>query len=288
MTVVDAHHHLWDPDVGEYPWMTGEFAALRRRYDLADLRPLLAADGVTATIVVQVRADVAETIELLETSARSPEIVGVVGWADLTSPRVAERIAALRSGPGGANLVGLRHAVADEPDARWLLREDVDAALTVVASSGLTFDLEITTRELAVADIVARRHPDLRLVVDHAAKPPIAAGWSTEWADGLAALAANANVSCKLSGLVTEASWTGWTEADLRPYVDHAIAVFGTDRVMFGSDWPVCELAASYHRVITTTRRALTTLTDKERRNVMSCNALNVYRPAKAIQDEVR
>lgn len=282
MTIVDAHHHLWDPAVGEYPWMTGDFAVLRRRYDLADLLPQLRATGVSATIVVQVRADLAETVELLELCTRTTTIVGVVGWADLTAPDAAAQIDMLRTGPGGQHLVGLRHGVADEPDPHWLLRDDVDTALRALTDRGLTFDLEITTRELGAANALARRHPQLRFVVDHGAKPPIAQGWHQDWADGISDLALNPNVWCKLSGLVTEASWTSWTPTDLQPYVEHLIRSFSAQRLMFGSDWPVCELAASYTQVLAAANRSLLALSDGERRNILNDNALRFYQPADA------
>jgi len=284
MTIVDAHHHLWDPDVGEYPWMTGDFAVLRRRYGFDDLRPHLLANDVSATIVVQVRADLAETAELLELSSRTPVMVGVVGWADLTAPDIGDQIDALRAGPGGQNLVGLRHGAADEPDPNWLLRNDVDTGMRALADRGLTFDLEITARELPAADALARRNPDVRFVVDHGAKPPIADGWSPEWADGVVGLAQNRHVWCKLSGLVTEASWTTWTPADLQRYVDHLIDAFGAQRLMFGSDWPVCELAAGYELVLTTAAEVLAALAPDERRDILCRNALRFYRPSDAIR----
>jgi L-fuconolactonase len=279
MTIVDAHHHLWDPDVGDYPWMTGDHAALRRRFDVHDLEPHVAANDVSATIVVQVRADLAETVNLLELSTRTAVIVGVVGWVDLTSRDVDAQIDGLRSGVGGRHLVGVRHGAADEADPSWLLREDVDFGLRSLTARGLTFDLEITPRELAAAHTVVRRHPELRFVVVHGAKPPIAAGWSQGWADGISALARSPNVWCKLSGLVTEASWTTWTPADLQPYVDHLIGAFGAGRLMFGSDWPVCELAASYDRVLAAAQHGLAALTSNERRDIFSSNALHVYQP---------
>jgi L-fuconolactonase len=275
--IVDAHHHLWDPDVGDYPWMTGAYAALRRHYGVEDLQPHLLANGVSATIVVQVRADLAETAQLLEMCTRTEAIIGVVGWADLTSPTVGEQIDRLRSGVGGRHLVGLRHAAADEADPCWLLRDDVDTGLRTVTALGLTFDLEITVRELAAANTLVPRHPALRFIVDHGAKPPIVEGWSPEWADGIVALAQSPNVWCKLSGLVTEASWTTWDPADLQPYVDHLIDAFGPARLMFGSDWPVCELAAGYDRVLAAANQGLAALTPDERRDIFSCNALRAY-----------
>ena len=278
MTIVDAHHHLWDPDVGDYPWMTGDYATLRRRYDVHDLEPHLAANDVSATIVVQVRADVPETVELLELCTRTAVIVGVVGWVDLTSSDVGAQIDGLRSGVGGQRLVGVRHGAADEADPSWLLRDDVDLGIRALTARGLTFDLEITPRELAAANTLVRCHPDLRFVVDHGAKPPTAEGWSQDWADGISALAQSPNVWCKLSGLVTEASWTTWTPTDLQPYVDHLIGAFGPRRLMFGSDWPVCELAASYDRVLAAAQHGLAALTSEERRDIFSSNALHAYK----------
>lgn len=279
MTIVDAHHHLWDPDVGEYPWMTGDFAVLRRRYGFDDLQPHLIANSVAATIAVQVRADLAETAELLELCSHATQIVGVVGWADLTSPDIGAQIDALRAGPGGEHLVGLRHAAADEPDPHWLLRTDVDAGMRALADRGLTFDFEITVRELRAANALARRNPNVRFVVDHGAKPPIAHGWSRAWADGIWALAQNRNVWCKLSGLVTEASWTAWTPADLQPYVDHLLEAFGPARLMFGSDWPVCELASAYGQVVGAATHSLAAASSQERRDIFCRNALRFYRP---------
>ncbi|AQT79955.1 hypothetical protein B1R94_12740 [Mycolicibacterium litorale] len=277
--LVDAHHHLWDPEVGQYPWITGAFAPLRRRFDVEDLRPHLLANNVGATIVVQVRSDLAETVELLELSSRTDEIVGVVGWADLTSPDIARQIDGLRAGIGGQNLVGLRHGAADEPDPRWLVRDDVDAAMRILAEHALVFDLEITQRELSAAETLAARHPDVRFVVDHGAKPPIARGWSQQWADGISALAQHPNVWCKLSGLVTEACWNTWAPSDLQPYADHLLTAFGPSRLMFGSDWPVCELAAPYGRVLAAAEICIAGLTADQRRMILGANALNVYQP---------
>ncbi|GAB7066313.1 amidohydrolase family protein [Mycolicibacterium hodleri] len=278
---------MWDPEIGEYPWMTGDFEPLRRRYDVTDLLPHLVANGVAATIVVQVRADLAETVDLLELASCTPEVVGVVGWVDLTSTDVAGQVDRLRGGIGGEHLVGLRHAVADESDPSWLLREDVDAAMREVAASGLTFDLEITSRELPAATTLVRRHADVRFVLDHGAKPPVAEGWSQRWADGVCTLAESPNVWCKLSGLVTEASWSEWRTADLQPYVDHLLGAFGVSRALFGSDWPVCELAAPYDQVVAAAVESLSALDDGDRRKIMYDNALNVYRPSRISLGEV-
>ena len=275
---VDAHHHLWDPARGEYPWMTGEFAPLRREYAPEHLRPELAAHHVQATVVVQVRADVGETRDLLELATRHRFLAGVVGWVDLTSRHVARRLAALRAGPGGQHLVGVRHNVADERDPQWLLRADVQRGLDAIAEAGLAFDLEVGPRELAAAARVAAGHPDLRFVLDHLGKPPIAAGGSGPWRRGFADVAAAGNVWCKLSGLVTEADWAAWTTADLAPYVREAVDRFGVSRLLFGSDWPVCELAASYGQVLNAMRHALPDLGLPDTSKIFGSNAIAVYR----------
>jgi L-fuconolactonase len=278
---VDAHHHLWDPSQGEYPWMTGRFAPLRRRYGPGHLRPELAAHDVRSTVVVQVRAEVSETRELLGLTARCDFIAGVVGWVDLTSGHVARQLVELRAGLGGQRLVGIRHNVQDEPDPQWLLRGDVQHGLDAVADAGLAFDLEVRPRELAAAARVAAAHPDLRFVLDHLGKPPVAAGGSGLWRRGVAQVAAAGNVWCKLSGLVTEADWGRWTEADLAPYITEAADRFGVRRLMFGSDWPVCELAASYGQVLAALRRILHDLDRADTAAVFGSTAIEVYRLAR-------
>jgi L-fuconolactonase len=273
--MIDAHHHLWDPAQGNYPWMTGPFAPLRRLYTAADLRPELTAYGIQATVVVQARADVRETVDLLALTGRHPFLAGVVGWVDLTSARVARQLAALRTGYGGQRLVGVRHDVSAEPDPAWLLRADVRRGLDAVADAGLAFDLEVTPRELPAAARVAAAHPDLRFVLDHLGKPPVATGGSALWRRGFAGLAALGNVWCKLSGLVTEADWDRWTDDDLAPYLAEAVARFGPDRLLFGSDWPVCTLAASYGQVLAAVRRSLP---PQHLEKIFWLNASAVYR----------
>ena len=275
---VDAHHHLWDPAQGDYPWMTGRFAPLRREYTAADLLPELTAHGITATVVVQARAAARETADLLALTTRHRFLAGVVGWADLPSAQVARQLAALRTGYGGQRLVGVRHDASAEPDPGWLLRGDVRRGLDAVADAGLAFDLEVTPRELAAAARVAAAHPDLRFVLDHLGKPPVAAGGSALWRRGFAQLAALGNVWCKLSGLVTEADWARWTEADLAPYLAEAVRRFGPGRLLFGSDWPVCTLAASYRQVLTAVRRGLPPLNRPDMENIFGLNASAVYR----------
>ncbi|ADJ43652.1 amidohydrolase [Amycolatopsis mediterranei S699] len=271
--MIDAHHHLWDPTRREYPWMAGEaMDPIRRPYTVDDLRAVTKAAGVHATVLVQTVSSEEETAEFLATAAAEPVIAGVVGWVDLTAPDVADRLAALE-GP----LAGIRHQVEGEPDDDWLLRPEVVAGLSTVAAAGLAFDLLVRPAQLPAAAEVALRLPQLRLVLDHAAKPPIAAGDWELWASGVAALAARENVVCKLSGLVTEADWSGWEVGHLRRYVDHVLEVFGPARLLFGSDWPVCELAASYEVVLDAAIALTGSLSDAERLAVFEHNARTTY-----------
>ena len=249
MRIVDAHQHFWDPDAAEYPWMTGDYERLRRLYGPEDLEPELAAAGVDATILVQARHDLDETRRLLEIADVTEWVVGVVGWVDLTAPDVGDTIAMLRGGSGGERLVGIRHQVHDEPDDDWLIRPEVLRGLAAVADAGLTYDLLVRSREVPAAQLVAQRLAELRLVVDHLAKPPVASGEVDQWAGRLKGLAELENVTGKVSGLVTEATWTGWRAADLEPYIHTALDLFGPERLMYGSDWPVCLLAANYKDV---------------------------------------
>jgi L-fuconolactonase len=235
--------------------MGDELAAIRRRYGPEELAPLLAAAGVDATVLVQTISSLDETREFLATAAGTDFVAGVVGWVDLTEPSVGDTLAELRAGPGGTFLVGIRHQVHDEPDPQWLLREDVRRGIEAVGDAGLVYDLLVKTRELPAAVDVATSLPDQRFVLDHIAKPRIAAGpRDPEWELAMAPLAKCENVYCKVSGMVTEAEWTTWTPAQLEPYVVRILEWFGPERCMFGSDWPVCLLASDYARVVSTMR----------------------------------
>jgi L-fuconolactonase len=276
--VIDAHHHLWDLGVRDQDWITGPaLAPLRRDFLLADFRPLACANGVTASIIVQTVTVPGETPELLALAAASDLITGVVGWADLTAPDIADRIAALTGMPGGGKLVGLRHQVQNEADPDWLTRPDVLRGLTAVARAGLVYDLVITSGQLPAAARAAAAVPDLRFVLDHLGKPPIASGRIEPWHADLRRLAALPNTCAKLSGLVTEADWQRWQVADLRPYAEIALAEFGPGRLMFGSDWPVCTLAASYPSVLEAARDLTAQLSPAEREAVFSGTAIAAY-----------
>jgi L-fuconolactonase len=277
--IVDAHHHLWDPAKADYPWLTEELATIRRRFGPEDLEPHLQAAGVDATVLVQTRSSEDETREFLATAAATPFIRGVVGWVDLTDTAVDDAIARLRAGPGGDRLVGIRHQVHDEPDPDWLLRDDVRRGIRSVGRAGLAYDLLVRSRELRAAREIVATMPDVRFVVDHLAKPPIrdGPGGLEHWADLVASFAGLPNASWKISGLVTEADWQRWGPADLAPFVDHALRTFGPGRLIFGSDWPVCLLAATYEEVVSTGRELTAGLTERERVAVFGGNATAVY-----------
>ena len=277
--VVDSHHHFWDPARRDYYWMGDELATIRRRFGPEDLRPLLTAARVDRTIVVQTIPSVDETREFLATAADTDFVAGVVGWVDLTDPSVGKTVDELRAGPGGEFLVGIRHQVHDEPDADWLLRQDVVRGIKAVGDAGLVYDILVRTRELPAALEVVQKLPDVSFVVDHIAKPRIAAGASDpEWEQAMAPLGECPNVACKLSGMVTEASWTDWSLDELRPYVHRVIGWFGSERCMFGSDWPVCELAATYEEVVEALRETVRDLNSADQEAIFGGNATRVYR----------
>lgn len=275
--IVDAHQHFWDPATGDYPWMTDELAAIRRRFAPDDLRPIVERRGVTRTILVQTRSSLPETVEFLDTAASIDFVAGVVGWIDLTDEAIVDVLDRLRSGPTGRWLVGIRHQTHDEPDPDWLTRPDVMRGLRAVARAGLPYDLVIRTRELPASLEIATRIPELALVVDHIAKPDIRHGLFEPWAERMAALAAMPNVTCKVSGMVTEADWSTWTRAELRPYVDLVLGWFGPRRLLFGSDWPVCLLAATYDEVLDAAEELFGGLTAAERDEVFEGTATRVY-----------
>lgn len=276
--IVDAHHHFWTPSRHDYYWMAGaELDPIRRTFGPGDLRPELEAAGVDFTVLVQTVPSVEETREFMGVAERTRFVAGVVGWVDLTDDAVGETLAALQSEPNGATLVGIRHQVHDEKDAQWLLRPDVQRGLAAVRDAGLAYDMLIRPRELPAALATARAFPEMRLVIDHLAKPPIASGKIDGWAAQMEPFRELPHVLCKLSGMVTEANWTSWAAADFHPYVVCVLDIFGPERVMYGSDWPVCLLAGSYGEVKRALEEALPPLSDAERADVFGGNAMRFY-----------
>jgi L-fuconolactonase len=279
--VIDAHQHFWDPERADYPWMEApELAPIRRAFGPADLAPLLKANDIDSSIVVQCRSAVDETEEFLRIAQATPSVIGVVGWADLTDASLGDTLDRLRALPGGDKLVGIRHQVHDEPDSDWLLRADVQRGLKAVFARDLAYDFLVRTRELPAAIAIAKAFPQARFVLDHAAKPPIADGGSAEWSDRVAALAACGNVWCKISGLATEAKWNDWDAGRLFPFVEHVAKCFGEDRLIFGSDWPVCLLAGSYGEIKSALEACLAKLGPNFREKAFGVNAKAAYRLA--------
>lgn len=277
VSVIDAHHHVWDLEVRDQDWIAGPaMAAIRRSFSVDDLRPSAQAAGVTATVAVQTVTVAAETPELLAIAAADPLIARVVGWTDLASASVTDELARLRSGPGGSYLVGIRHQVQSEPDPDWLRRGDVIRGLRAVAEAGLCYDLVVLPHQIAAATYVAAAVPDLTLVLDHAGKPPIASGALGQWAVAIRAFAERPNTVCKLSGLVTEAP-PGADLAAFVPVADVVLGAFGAERIMFGSDWPVCLLARDYAGVVDLAHALVAGLSDAERAAVFTSTAARVY-----------
>jgi L-fuconolactonase len=276
IALVDAHQHVWDLRVRDQDWITGRtLAPLRRNFLIEDYRA--AAPSVTASVLVQTVTVAEETPEFLALAAADPVVAGVVGWTDLTAPDVPEQLARLCGLPGGDQLVGIRHQVQSEPDPGWLTRPDVLRGLAAVAAAGLAYDLVITPGQLEAAVCAAAKVPRLSFVLDHLGKPPVASSAIEPWASDLRRLAALPNVTAKLSGLVTEADWDRWQVSDLRPYVDVALTAFGPDRLMFGSDWPVCTLAASFGDVLAAARELTAGLSRAERDAIFAGTAVRIY-----------
>jgi L-fuconolactonase len=271
MTIrIDAHQHFWRYDAKEYGWIDERMGVLKRDFLPPDLEPPMRAAGFDACVAVQARHDLEETTLLLDLAERSPFVAGVVGWVDLCSPEARAQLERFARHP---KLVGVRHIVQAEPDDRFLLRADFGRGIALLEEFGLAYDILVYPRHLEVAAEFVRCFPRQRFVLDHLAKPEIARGEIREWSRALRALAAAPNVLAKLSGLVTEADWKRWTAAQMRPYLDVAFECFGPGRLMIGSDWPVCTLAADYRRTMAVVTDYLEGRPAAEREAVLGGNA---------------
>ncbi|MDR0341727.1 MAG: amidohydrolase family protein [Nocardiopsaceae bacterium] len=273
--VVDSHHHVWDLAVRPQPWLDQPgLEPLRRAFTEPDLLPQARAAGVTASVVVQTVVEPAETPELLSLAAGSGLVAAVVGWADLRAPDVADTLAALRARPDGSFLRGIRHPLLIENDPEWLLRPDVRRGLGAVAAAGLCFDLAVMPHQLPAAVAAAAAHPGLTFVLDHLGNPePRPAGPDQRWAGLVRQFAALPNTACKLSGILGELDPAG-----LAPYAETVLAAFGPGRLMFGTDWPVCTVSASYAGVVAAGRAVTAGLSPDEREAVLGGTACRVYR----------
>ncbi|WP_439618219.1 amidohydrolase family protein [Shinella sp.] len=278
--IIDSHHHFWDPTSGgDYAWLSGPFEPLNRVFAPQDLRPSLASSGVSGTVLVQTWNDLSETWDFIRTAEETDFVAGVVGWVDLTDPDVAATIAELRQSPEGKWLVGVRHLIQTESDPNWLLRADAVSGLKAVEAAGLVYDLVPNLPQLPACIATAKAFPGLRFVLDHISKPEIRNRGFDEWAALIRQFRGErGHVWCKLSGMVTEANWQTWTPEDLKPYVHEVLDVFGVDRCMFGADWPVCLVAASYDRVVDALRECLKDLPQADLDRIFGLNAIEAYR----------
>ena len=275
---IDSHHHFWDPERGDYPWMTGPVLPIRRVFGPEDMAPLLAPAGVQKTVLVQTWSSLEESHEFLALAVATDFVVGVVAWVDLTAPDVGRTLDDLMAARGGKWLVGIRHQVHDEADPGWLARSDVRRGLREVAARGLVYDLLIRPRELAVSLETVMALPELRFVIDHIAKPEIAKAGFGRWSALMRPFATTPNVWCKLSGMVTEADWARWSPTDIRPYIDEVLRIFGPARCMMGTDWPVSLLASDYKRTVDLVRNVIAKLPEADQQSILWNSAVTAYR----------
>ncbi len=250
---IDAHQHFWRLERGDYGWLTPAFGPIHRDFTPAGLSPLLARSGVEATVLVQAAPTRAETAFLIDLASYTPFVAGIVGWVDFEAPDAADQVAALAKAP---KLVGVRPMIQDLADDAWLLRPTLAPAIEAMIGAGLAFDALVKPRHLPILRRFAERWPALRIVIDHGAKPDIAGGAFEPWASEMAAIARETGAMCKLSGLATEAA-PGFASHDLWPYIDALLDAFGPGRLMWGSDWPVVNLASSYKDWFESASRAL-------------------------------
>ncbi len=270
---IDAHQHFWALARGDYGWLTSELATIYRDFGPSDLAPLIEAAGIEGTVLVQAAPTVAETEYMLSLADHTPFIKGVVGWVDFEAMDAAGQIKALSAHPA---LVGLRPMIQDIADPIWMLDDALSAAFFAIQQNDLTFDALTLPQHLAPLRQLLARHPEMRVVIDHGSKPLIRDGVIDGWAQDMAALAQETSAYCKLSGLVTEAA-ADWSTDDLRPYVNHLLDTFGSERLIWGSDWPVCTLASTYQRWLDTTDTLLSDLSENERNAVLGGNAARAY-----------
>jgi L-fuconolactonase len=270
---IDAHQHFWRYDPAEYGWIDDSMAALRRDFLPADLKPLMEAAGFDACVAVQARQTLEETNWLLELAIENPFIAGVVGWVDLQSGTVERDLDALAL---RNTLVGIRHIAQAEPDD-FLLRPAFQRGIGLLERFHLAYDILVYPRQLKAAVQLVSRFPSQRFVLDHLAKPDIRRQSIGEWREDLRRLAAFPNVCCKLSGMVTEADWRAWKPAQIRPYIDVAAECFGATRLMIGSDWPVCTVAATYERTMGVVTDVIAAWSPDERAAVLGGTATRFW-----------
>ena len=272
---IDAHHHFWKYDPIRYSWMNERMEVLKKDYQPADLQVEIEKTGIDGVVSVQADQSMLETDELLEHAARHDFIKGVVGWFPLSDSSVEEVLSEYAQNPW---LKGVRHVVQDEPDDRFILGDAFNEGIRKLEQFDLVYDILIYERQLAPSIEFVDLHPNLSFVLDHVAKPRIGDGLMDPWKEQMFELARRENVTCKLSGMATEANWTEWTLDGLRPYMEVALDAFGPNRLMFGSDWPVARLAVDYEPWVSLCREFISTLSPHEREAIEGGNAIRAYR----------
>ena len=274
MALIDAHQHYWDPARGDYGWLTPDKTELYRGFGPADLAGILARQKISGTILVQAAPTLAETDYLLGIADATPSVLGVVGWIDFEDRTHRAHLARFARHP---KFKGVRPMIQDIADPAWMLRPELSWAFEALSAHELAFDALVLPRHLPALRLLLARHPALRAVIDHGAKPDIRSGHLARWAAETAHIAHESGAYVKLSGLVTEAA-PGWSEADLAPYTAHMLAVFGPARMIFGSDWPVCLMAGTYESWLKTARNLTKHLTPADQAAIFGANARRFYR----------
>ena len=273
--VIDSHHHFWDVGKLDYTWMPPGDSVLRRNYLPEHLAPVLNQAGIDKTVIVQAHQSIEETKWLLDLAENSEFVAGVVGWVDLTAPDVGHTLDELQANPW---FKGVRHIWHDETEDDWLARPEPVNGLREVAARGLAYDFLVRPQHLKYVPEIMDKVPDLRSVIDHIAKPLIAEKVIEPWLEDLREVANIPGMMCKVSGMVTEADMSTWSSDDLAPYVAHVLGMFGYDRIMYGSDWPVCLQAGSYQQVFGAAKTTLSSLTSEESQAAFGKNAARFYK----------
>ena len=271
---IDSHQHFWQYSSDTHGWINDKMDALKRGFLPPDLQPLLAENEIAGCVAVQANQTEQETTFLLSLADQYDFIKGVVGWVDLQDYNIKHHLERWANHP---KLVGIRHQVQDEPDEQFLLRPEFLRGVKALRKFDLTYDLLITEQQLPTALSFAAYLPDVKIVLDHLAKPHIAQHKLSPWQENIQSLAQYPNVYCKLSGMVTEADWQQWSYEDLAPYLDVVVDAFGTNRLMFGSDWPVCKLAGTYAEVISVINRYFDSFSKEEQAKIFGTNAIDFY-----------
>jgi L-fuconolactonase len=271
---IDAHQHFWKYSPQSHAWINDEMAVLKRDFMPSDLKPLLDAAGFDGCVAVQASQTEAETQFLLDLAAENPFILGVVGWVDLKAFNVEERLRHFAENP---RFCGVRHVLQDEPDDAYMLHPDFVHGISLLRRFGLTYDILIYPKHLSVAAQLVEKFPDQPFVLDHLAKPLIRERIISDWKEGIRELAKHPNVSCKLSGMVTEAAWHTWKPADFQPYLEVALDAFGPDRLLIGSDWPVCLLSADYSQTMQLVQDYMAAFSEEEQAKVLGGNTVRMY-----------